>query len=207
MNFPLSSSKSMAQRSQDPKEEAHLLRQVGAGSPSAFRELYERYSRPLFSVCLKILGNREEAEEVTQDAFVRIWKYAHRYDPDLSRPFSWAILITRRLCWERLKSRTRRSEVMDELASEAEVLPQSEETVRRQVVLQDVSERSRVFLEKMPEGQRQSLELSIFGGLSHSEIANELNVPLGTVKAWIRRGLIELGENVREEPFDGRSNS
>ena len=83
--------------------EAELFRRIGQGDRQAFNDLYARYSRPLFSYAFNLLRDRMAAEEVLQDAFVKIWKTASRYDPSLSRPFSWAVLVTKRLCIDRLR--------------------------------------------------------------------------------------------------------
>ena len=100
----------------DASIEAELIRRIGAGERSAFDELYARYSRPLFSYAFKFLKDRMIAEEVLQDAFVKIWRTAARYNPKLSRPFSWAVLVTKRLCIDRLRRMKPESVVEDPMA-------------------------------------------------------------------------------------------
>lgn len=81
--------------------EADLIRRVALGDRSAFARIYSMYSRPLMSYALRMVRDRMLAEEVLQDVFLRIWKHAKSYDLRLSRPFSWAVLITRRICLDR----------------------------------------------------------------------------------------------------------
>ena len=86
-----------------------LLRRIGEGQRAALQELYHLYSKPLYSYALKILGNQQDAEEVVQDAFVRYWKKAAKYDRSRSKPFAWAVMILRGICFDRLRQRKKLS--------------------------------------------------------------------------------------------------
>ena len=90
-------------------EEGGLLALTGQGDREAFRLLYARYSAPLFSLAVRIVGNTGEAEELMQDAFVKIWKNAASFDSRKSRPFTWAVTIMRRTCIDHLRKRRRKS--------------------------------------------------------------------------------------------------
>jgi RNA polymerase sigma-70 factor (ECF subfamily) len=88
-------------------EEAQLLAQIATGDRAAFRQLYDRYSRPLFSLAVRMTGDTGAAEELLQDAFLKIWRHADAFDAGKSHPFTWAITITRRRCIDHLRWRRR----------------------------------------------------------------------------------------------------
>jgi len=172
------------QRDQDIR----LMRRVAQQDESALEALYERYSGPLFSLIFKMLNNNQEAEEVLQDAFVRIWKRADRYDPARSAFFTWAVQITRNLCIDRLRSRHKITLFEDHLEGR-EIVRDNEEDSRRRLIRRERSEQVRKKLDQLPENQRVCIELAFFKGLTHHEIAAQLEEPLGTIKARIRRGM------------------
>lgn len=177
----------------DASIEADLIRRIAKGDRSAFDDLYRRYSRPLFSYIVKFLGDRMLAEEVLQDVFVKIWKTAHRYDPTLSRPFSWSVLITKRLCIDRLRARKPVTVSEDPMAMQATEGSQMHEPDPSDVVaLRDEVGILRGLLEKLPESQRSSLELAMDKGMTQQEISDALRLPLGTVKTAMRRGMQRL---------------
>ncbi|OIR18984.1 ECF RNA polymerase sigma factor SigK [mine drainage metagenome] len=173
-------------------EEAFLLARVGSGDRDSFRELYARYSVPLFSLVVRFVGDRGTAEELLQDVFVKLWRGAPDYDPKKSRPFTWAVTITRRVCIDHLR-RHRHEPALQEFSETALVADGGRETVRSRVEAQEDSERLRGALAGLPAPQRQALELALFSSLTHTEIAGRLKQPVGTIKSWIRRGLLDLG--------------
>lgn len=176
----------------DDLEEKRLLQQVAHGDERALSRLYQRYGDVLFSLALSITRDAHEAEEVVQDAFLRIWNKAHTYDPSGARPFRWVFHITKRLAISRLRSKARR------------YIPTSEDdpTFSRQLTFDDLEKRAsseereavRRALHDLPDDQRECLELALFSGLTHQEISDASLRPLGTVKAWIRRGMQQLKE-------------
>lgn len=173
--------------------EAELIRRIAKGERAAFDELYSRYSRPLFSYIAKFLKDRGLAEEVLQDAFVKIWRSAPRYDASLSRPFSWCVLITKRLCIDRIRAMkpvvVSEDPMMHKPADEhrQEALDPSDEAQTRDEIslLEDM-------VERLPESQRLSLQLAMKKGLTQQEISDKLDMPLGTVKTAMRRGMQRL---------------
>lgn len=173
-------------------EEAFLLARVGSGDRDSFRELYARYSVPLFSLVVRFVGDRGTAEELLQDVFVKLWRGAPDYDPKKSRPFTWAVTITRRVCIDHMR-RHRREPALQEFSETVLVADGGGETVRSRVEAQEDSERLRGALAGLPAPQRQALELALFSSLTHTEIAGRLKQPVGTIKSWIRRGLLDLG--------------
>lgn len=177
----------------DASIEAELIRRIGAGERSAFDELYARYSRPLFSYAFKFLKDRMIAEEVLQDAFVKIWRTAPRYNPELSRPFSWAVLVTKRLCIDRLRRMKPEAVVEDPMAlqSNEETRSQQRSPVETVAVGEEIG-RLRSMIDKLPQAQKDSLSLAISQGLTQQEISDTLGMPLGTVKTSMRRGMQRL---------------
>ena len=174
-------------------EEAGLLAQTGAGDREAFRQLYARYGGPLFSLALRLVGDSGEAEELLQDTFVKIWRSAAAYDSRKSRPFTWAVTILRRTCIDHLRKR-RHLPVTTPLLADADATPDysAGETVRHATEEREDSARVRGALAEIPPNQRRALELALFSEMPHSELAQHLEQPVGTVKSWIRRGLLGL---------------
>ena len=173
--------------------EVFLLARIGAGDRAALRDLYAHYGAPLFSLALRMLGDRTEAEEALQDAFVRMWRHAAAYDAGKSRPFTWAVTILRRICIDRLRAR-RSSPALAPLSAEtANTIDfTSAETARRSAEAHETSQQVDRALQGVPDEPRRALELALFSELTHAEIARELDRPVGTVKSWIRRGLLDL---------------
>ena len=177
----------------DASIEAELIRRIAAGERGAFDELYSRYSRPLFSYAFKFLHDRMVAEEVLQDAFVKIWRTSPRYNPALSRPFSWAVLVTKRLCIDRVRRMKPESVVEDPTALQSnEAVLSNQRSPSESVVTKEEIGRLRSMLDKLPQAQKDSLSLAISKGLTQQEISDALGMPLGTVKTSMRRGMQRL---------------
>lgn len=177
----------------DASIEAELIRRIAQGEREAFDELYARYSRPLFSYILKFLRDRMLAEEVLQDAFVKIWKTAPRYDPKLSRPFSWSVLVTKRLCIDRLRAMKPVTVAEDPMALQPVENHQTlERAPSETVAIKDEVGILKSMLQKLPDSQRRSLELAMDKGMTQQEISDTLDMPLGTVKTAMRRGMQRL---------------
>ena len=181
-------------------EEIRLLAAVAAGGRPAFRELYARYSAPLFSLALRFMGDAGAAEEALQDAFVKIWRHAGSYDARKSQPFTWAVTLLRRTCIDHLRKKRRRPEALplpaDDTAGAELATP---ETARRTTEVHEAADRLRATLATIAPPQRTALELALFSTLTHAEIAAQLAQPAGTVKSWIRRGLFDL-RGILNEP-------
>ncbi len=183
--------------SEEAAEESRLLARTAAGDREAFRLLFSRYGAALYSLAVRIVGNSGDAEELTQDAFVKIWRSAGSYDPGKSRPFTWAVTIARRTCFDHLRKRRRRP-AFTVLPDEAGP-PAGQDggaDARHAAEAREDSERLRGALAGIPGGQRRALELALYSAASHSEIARVLGQPVGTVKSWIRRGLLDLRDTL-----------
>ena len=170
-----------------------LLSRMARGDVDAFGLFYDRHSSLLFGLAVKILCDHHEAEEVLQEALVLIFERAPTYDAALGKPLSWAVTVTRNKSIDRLRGLQRKRRLLNEVASKAEV--QCSEAINDP--LQKALEGESVgaihnALAQLPVEQRRAIELAFLGGLTHSEIAERLGDPLGTVKARIRRGMLFL---------------
>ena len=176
--------------------DATLMQQLLRRDVSAFEELYERHSRIVYSLVLRILRQGTTAEEVVQDVFLQLWRNSARYD--LGRPFvPWLLTLARNRALDHLRLKSerqrRREEQTEELPQIATAAPEYERALdekRR-------AERVRALIGSLPAAQKKAIELAYFEGLSHSEIAASLQEPLGTVKSWIRNGLLRLKEGLQ----------
>ncbi|HEY4299769.1 MAG TPA: sigma-70 family RNA polymerase sigma factor [Candidatus Didemnitutus sp.] len=180
-------------------DEAGLLARAGRGDRAAFREFHDQLSTPLHSLALRMAGNASDAEDLLQETFVKIWRHAPNYDPRKSKPFTWAVTIMRRTCIDH--QRHRRSRPVTEPWPEGPagaMEPAVEETVRGQAERAEAVQNVRAALGHFAEPRRQALELALFSGLTHIEISQRLGQPAGTVKSWIRRGLLNLRETLTE---------
>ena len=176
--------------------DATLMQQLLRRDVSAFEELYERHSRIVYSLVLRILRQGSTAEEVVQDVFLQLWRNSARYDA--SRPLvPWLLTLARNRALDHLRLKSerqrRREEQTEEFPQIAAAAPEYEKALdekRR-------AERVRALIGSLPAAQKKAIELAYFEGLSHSEIAASLNEPLGTVKSWIRNGLMRLKEGLQ----------
>ena len=176
--------------------QAELLRRIAAQDRAALAEFYDQTAGVLYSTTLRMLGDASEAEEVVQDVFVQIWTKAGSYDAKLGKPFHWALGIARNRSIDRLRSRQRRNKVFQETSEEifASVAPEVDPPA---LLGADEAATVQSAVKSLPPDQRQAIEMAFFGGLTHAEIAESLNEPLGTVKARIRRGMLKLRESLR----------
>jgi len=181
-------------------EEGRLLASAGAGDRAAFRELYRRFGGPLFSLGVRMVGNRDDAEELLQDAFVKIWHGAAAYEPRKARPFTWAMTIMRNTCIDHLRRHRREPDVVPLDPTESAGVPAAAEGVRAAAEAGDERRRVREALGRFADSQRAALELALFSGLTQAEIAVRLGQPVGTVKSWIRRGLLDLRGSLSDLP-------
>jgi RNA polymerase sigma-70 factor, ECF subfamily len=180
----------------DVELQRELLLRIGRGETAALARLYDLLAPPLASLAQRILGSPDDVEEVLQDVFLAIWKHAATYDPMRSRPFSWMVLITRRLCWNRLRAKGRHQRKLDalHLEPEAAVLPRSSARPDVSVEREELAAKIEEKVQELPEKQEKVLQMALYDGFSHEEIAGILGIPLGTVKTWIRRGTMRIKE-------------
>ncbi len=175
--------------------EVELLRRVGHGDRQSFEQLYDRFSKVLFSIAYRILNNQDSAEDVLQDVFIQIWRKAPLFDPSRGKPMTWAVTLTRNRAIDLLRATQRRAGLQDTLQREQEEPRHSRESSPVEAVTADeIGKLVHQAMRKLSKDQREALELAFFFSMTQAEIAERLNEPLGTIKARIRRGMIALRE-------------
>jgi RNA polymerase sigma-70 factor (ECF subfamily) len=180
--------------------EIELLRRIGQGDRRSFEELYDRFSGVLFSTAIRVLNNQATAEDVLQDVFIQIWEKAPLYNSAIGKPLTWAVTLTRNKAIDRLRSTQRRIRLQDDVQRESAIFEQSDNRNSFDgVVSAEMSKLVREAIQKLSKDQRQVIELAFFSSMTHAEIAERLNEPLGTIKARIRRGMIKLREMISLE--------
>lgn len=171
-----------------------LIERLARGELAALETLYTRYSRPVFSLALRVLGNNNDAEEVTQDVFERVWRHAPTFDATRGRFGTWLLSMTHHVAIDTIRKRQRRPQTVGGEAAEhaTRVMADVRVDVADSTLRGMQAEQVRRALRSLPSSQQEAIELAYFGGLSHLEIAAKLGDPLGTVKARIRRGMDRL---------------
>jgi len=176
--------------------DAALVHRLLQKDVSAFEQLYDRHSRLVYGLLLRILQQAGTAEEVAQDVFLQLWRNAGQYDESRGPFVPWLLTLARNRALDtlRLKSeRQRRREDQTEEMPPVVTVPQYEKVLdekRR-------AEKVRALMASLNPQQKKAIELAYFEGLSHTEIAATLKEPLGTVKSWIRNGLLRLKEELQ----------
>ena len=165
---------------------------------AGLEQLYDRYSRVVYSVLLRITGQAASADELLQEVFLRLWNSAARYQKVRGRLASWLLAVARNLAIDHLRSKGERQRRLEEGVVEfPAVLPETPD-VEGWVDQRRQAQRVRDLMAELPKGQLRALEMAYFKGLSHSEIAREMGEPLGTVKTWIRNALGQLRRAMEE---------
>ncbi len=169
-----------------------LLRAIAGGDQDALVALHGRYVNLVYSMAWRVLQDVGLAEEVTQDIFLKLWNKGQQYDPARGRFSTWLLSVTRFAAIDRLRRegrQPRRAEIatgdQDEILVLERLLPTDHAAWER-------GQHLRLVLAQLPPDQRQIIELAYFGGLTHSELAEQLGLPLGTVKGRLRLGLEKL---------------
>ncbi len=169
-----------------------LLGATALGDRAAFARLYALTSTKLFAVVLRILGRRDKAEEALQEAYVQIWRGAGTYRQEDGQPFTWMASIARYRAID-LARRERSTVPIDEAPGRETWATADPDPLARAQSSED-ARRLNECLGRLDERRRSCLILAYYQGLTHEELAARLNLPLGTVKTWIRRSLIRLKE-------------
>ncbi len=179
--------------------DAELMARLAAGQIAALEAVYDRYSALVFSVSLRILNDRQLAEDVVQEVFLRLWRSPTSYDPERGRFISWLMSVTRNRALDEQRRRSRRLRV-EERDDEPgrEVVAHDAEDPQASAVLDEERRVVREAIACLPAEQRRVLELAYFRGLTQVEIAGETGDPLGTVKTRIRLGVRKLREALKE---------
>jgi RNA polymerase sigma-70 factor (ECF subfamily) len=146
----------------------------------------------MLNLATRILADAKEAEDVLQEVFVQLWDKAARFDPAQGRPLAWVLTLTRHKAIDRLRSTQRRRATLVEETGDGPDHAAPGATAAELVGGGEQAELVRAALGRLPLAQRRAIELAFFDGLSQTEIAVRLNEPLGTIKARIRRGMLQL---------------
>jgi len=166
------------------------------GDGSAVAELYDRHSRAIYSLALRMLTDSAEAEDVVQDVFTQAWRQASRYDAARAPVVGWLLEIARARALDRL--RARKSRISVTALDPATTDPADPGlALDQQAISNEDAVRVRTALAALPAVQREAIELAYFKGLSQSDIAEQLSQPLGTVKTRMRAGLLKLRDVLR----------
>jgi RNA polymerase sigma-70 factor, ECF subfamily len=182
--------------SSDVSPDAALMRRLLQRDVGAFEELYDRHSRLVYALVLRILQQAATAEEVVQDVFLQLWRNTALYDGSRGPFVPWLLTVARSRALDQLRlnsERQRRREDQTDELPPLIAIPDFEGSLdeKRRAT------RVRELMNSLHPQQRRAIELAYFEGLSHSEIANALKEPLGTVKSWIRNGLLRLKEGLQ----------
>lgn len=169
-----------------------LIRRVARRDANAFEALYRRYARPVFGLALRRLGDRMNAEDAVQETFAAIWRSARTYKPERGAGAPWLYAVARNAIVDRSRSRS-------EPPGEGPELPSDEPTPAERAEASYTSWRVHRALESLGGNEREVIELAYYGGLSQSEVADFLNIPLGTVKTRTRAGLGRLADLLEGE--------
>lgn len=169
-------------------ELVNLVRSTARGDQIAFKELYSETSPRLFSLCLRMLKDREWAEEVLQEAFVKVWHYASEYHEDRGCVTTWLTSIVRYRALDHLRAHKATESLDNQLTEQVS----SEADPLQWLTRGDEINALELCLDQLTDQQKQLIVMSFIEGLTHQELMQRIPTPLGTIKSWIRRGLQSL---------------
>ena len=174
-----------------------ILRRIAVRDETALADLFDRHSRLVYSVIMRILRNPSDAEDVLQEAFVRVWNRADSYDARLGSPGAWLMRIARNRAIDRLRAMRVRSAISVDAGAGGDQAvrltePRTHETPEALLQATDTSGALRTAMAALPDGQRMLIEAAFFEGYTHHELAARFELPLGTVKTRIRAGLTAM---------------
>jgi len=176
---------------------AYLIQQVAQHDREAFSQLYDRCSSLVFSLAMRMLKVRSDAEDLLQEVFVQVWRQASNYNPERGTPEAWIVNIARSRAIDKLRSIRRMEKSF--VASDDPARAESSENVETAAAETEAKLAMNSALKNLPEAQRKVLEMAYFDGLTQTEIAEKLAEPLGTVKTRMRSGIQRLKDIIRIE--------
>lgn len=171
------------------------LERMSRGDHEAVAELYDRHGRIVYSLALRIVQDTADAEDVVQEVFSQAWRHASRYQAPRGSVVAWLMIMTRSRAIDRIRGRRSRPEPMDADAGPSD-MPDTAAPVDEQLALTGQATQLRAAVEELSLLQRVAIELAFYEGLTHIEIAERLELPLGTVKTRIRQGLLKLKDRL-----------
>ena len=180
-------------------EDLECLRRLASGDQASAARLYDRHARPVYSLILRIVGDEGESEEVLQDVFAQAFGQAARYDASRGPVAAWLLMMARSRSIDRLRARKARPEGQASADPHAiDEMPGSSPDAASAMLDDEQARLVQQALRALPVIQRTAIELAYYDGLSHREIADRLEEPLGTVKTRIRLGLLKLRDVLAE---------
>ncbi len=188
------------------KRHAHLSDEalvalVARGEEDALAELYDRVGRIAYGLALRILRDERHAEDAVQEAFLQVWRSAATFRPERAKASTWVLTLVHRRAVDLVRREERRQ--ADPLTEDAAGPVQEAEQTDEAAWLRFERERVQTALKRLPDLQREALELAYYGGFSQSELAERLGVPLGTIKSRMFAGLARLRELLDESSQEG----
>lgn len=179
-------------------EDVLCLQRISSGEQAGAAGLYDRHSRALYSLILRIVSDETEAEDVLQEVFAQAFRQAGRYDASRGNVAAWLLMMARSRAIDRVRARKKRFEGRAGEPALLDEMPDSQPDVASAMLEEEQTQMVRQALGELPLLQRMAIELAYYEGLTHSEIAERLEQPLGTVKTRIRLGLLKLREALTE---------
>jgi RNA polymerase sigma-70 factor (ECF subfamily) len=176
------------------RDPATLLRRSAAGDESAFGELYDAVAPRVFGLVRRVVRDPAQAEEVTQEAFLEVWRTSSRFDPARGSALSWVLTIAHRRAVDRVRSAEAARGRDDRYSMLTAEVPH--DSTAEGATLRLDAERVRRALARLTDSQREAVELAYLSGYTHTEVAALLDLPLGTAKTRIRDGLIRLRDTL-----------
>ena len=176
-----------------------LVRRIAQGDQSAFALFYNRLSPVLYGVAFRMMNDHSDAEDVLQEGMAYIWRKANSFDASRSSAFAWAAMIVRNKAIDKLRARRRGERLRERVKGSSDLSSDQDDTSALEPLFREQRNQVRSVLSQISPDQREALELSYFSGLTHEEIAAHLGAPLGTVKARIRRGVLQLRKLFQRE--------
>ncbi len=183
-----------SERTKSSDEAREALRdamiRLAAGDESALEQIYNATRVKLFGICFRILGDRKEAEDALQDVYVNLWQRADRFDPERASPISWLSTFARNRAVDRLRT----GKVRAGSVAVDEAMPLPDEAPLADMLLVDAERNAQIHkcIEELDPNTREHIRSAFFDGYTYAQLAERADVPLGTMKSWIRRGLMKL---------------
>ncbi len=181
-------------------DEVELMKRIKAKDEQALAELYDLYNRLLYGMIISIVKKREEAEDVLQEVFIKVWENASTFNEDRGNVYSWLVTLTRNKAIDRIRSKdykTQKKATQDVDAPEF-FLEGNKFDPLETTIFSDRTELVKKALGEIPESQSEVLKIAYYRGLTQREISDQLDIPLGTVKTRMRQGMIKLKDILEE---------
>jgi RNA polymerase sigma-70 factor (ECF subfamily) len=183
-----------AKQQVDIEDETRLLESIASGDKNAFDEFYSRFSGKVFGLTLKLVKDYAQAEEVTQEIFIEVWRTAPQYDPSRGRLNTWLMTITHRRSVDRIRSA--QASINRDMKIGAREYAVDEQSPEEDVMTHMEAERVGKALKRLTDVQREAITLAYYEGYTQQQIAIKLQMPLSTIKTRLRDGMIRLRDEL-----------